>query len=517
MQQNDSLVRGLQGNIVESPAYLTVYLALTMTVLLSLCLTLIEGVRFNAIQLETECISDIAFNSMLAEYHRELYEQYNIFGLDVSYGTDYSTRENAERHFMQYAERNMSTEDVFLSDWIYRDFLGLKPLEVEITGVSLLTDENGLVFRRQAVAAIKEDVGIGLLEDLQEWLSVVEEKDLLERNIAEEKKAADEEIEEIIEEEEEEEEEEFFEKTGVKKNVSISFDNPTEDIDRLREKGVLEYLVGNSFVLSEKYIIVDSLIGERMKREDISKGNLPVRKNAWLPEHTTQVEKWGGELLERFFFQEYLVRYMGNFMEQKEDSALQYQVEYLIAGKDNDLDNLVNVLLRICLIREVANVVYLYSDEVKCMEAELIAQALAYLCHVPDIAPVLKESLLFAWAFFESIHDVGVLLNGGRVPLIKSSETWFYNIDQMLALEIIESNFQKEGLCYEDYLRIFMTITDVDVLTERAMNMIEADIRKTPGNRNFRLDACYDKVHLRMKVKSDYGYEYEVTGQKGYY
>ncbi|MBQ4537291.1 MAG: hypothetical protein II994_06690, partial [Lachnospiraceae bacterium] len=207
MQQNDSLVRGLQGNIVESPAYLTVYLALTMTVLLSLCLTLIEGVRFNAIQLETECISDIAFNSMLAEYHRELYEQYNIFGLDVSYGTDYSTRENAERHFMQYAERNMSTEDVFLSDWIYRDFLGLKPLEVEITGVSLLTDENGLVFRRQAVAAIKEDVGIGLLEDLQEWLSVVEEKDLLERNIAEEKKAADEEIEEIIEEEEEEEEE----------------------------------------------------------------------------------------------------------------------------------------------------------------------------------------------------------------------------------------------------------------------------------------------------------------------
>ena len=31
--------------------------------------------------------------------------------------------------------------------------------------------------------------------------------------------------------------------------------------------------------------------------------------------------------------------------------------------------------------------------------------------------------------------------------------------------------------------------TDLDVLTTRAMNMVEADIRLTQGNGNFRLDA----------------------------
>lgn len=513
----DTLSAELHHWNTKCPAYLTVYLTLTMTVLLSLCLTLIEGVRFNAIQLESECVYDIAFNSILAEYHRELFEQYNILALDASYGTDYAAKENVERHFLKYATRNMSTEDVVLSDWFYRDFLGLRMKDVEITGASLLTDGNGLVFRRQAVEAVKEDLGIGLLEDLQGWISVIEKEKLLERDIAKEKEEADEKIEEIIEEEEEEEEEEIFEKTGVKKSVSIDFENPTEDIDEMRKKGILEILIGDSFMLSEKYVIVNNLVGERMKQEDISRGNLPVRENSWEPEDAAPLEKWGAELLEKFFFQEYLVRYMGNFMNQKEDSALQYQLEYLVIGKDNDLENLTNVLLRIFLIREVANVVYLYSDEVKCLEAELIAQALAVLCHLPEIASFLKDSLMFAWAFFESIHDVGVLLNGGKIPLIKTSETWFYNIDQMLALEILKSNFQEEGLAYEDYLRIFMTMTDVDTLTERAMNMVEADIRKTPGNTNFRLDACYDKVRLHMKIKSVYGYEYEVTEQKGYY
>ena len=56
-------------------AYLTVYLALVMSVLLSLCLALIEGARSKAVMLEAECVVDIGMNSVLAEYHRELFHQ----------------------------------------------------------------------------------------------------------------------------------------------------------------------------------------------------------------------------------------------------------------------------------------------------------------------------------------------------------------------------------------------------------------------------------------------------------
>ena len=73
------------------------------------------------------------------------------------------------------------------------------------------------------------------------------------------------------------------------------------------------------------------------------------------------------------------------------------------------------------------------------------------------------------------------------------------------------------GLAYKDYLRIFMMLTDTDTLTARAMNMVEADIRKTPGNAAFRLDGCYDAVEAYIRVGSRYGFQYEIIRQKSYH
>ena len=52
--------------------YITVFLALSLTVILSLVFTLIEGARISAIRMKVECAADIGMNSVLAEYHREL-------------------------------------------------------------------------------------------------------------------------------------------------------------------------------------------------------------------------------------------------------------------------------------------------------------------------------------------------------------------------------------------------------------------------------------------------------------
>lgn len=72
-------------------AYLTVFLALSMTVILSLCLTLIEGARTNGARFMTEYAMDVGMNSILAEYHRELLKQYDVFFVDTSYGTNQPT------------------------------------------------------------------------------------------------------------------------------------------------------------------------------------------------------------------------------------------------------------------------------------------------------------------------------------------------------------------------------------------------------------------------------------------
>lgn len=51
---------------MKENGYMTVYLALTLGVLISLCLALTEGCRYGGIRLETECVMDIGMDSLPA-------------------------------------------------------------------------------------------------------------------------------------------------------------------------------------------------------------------------------------------------------------------------------------------------------------------------------------------------------------------------------------------------------------------------------------------------------------------
>ncbi|MBQ2804007.1 MAG: hypothetical protein IJF07_08935 [Lachnospiraceae bacterium] len=476
-------------------AYLTVYLALTMTVILSLCLALIEGVRSNAIRMEAECVMDIGLNSILAEYHRELFGQYNLLAIDSSYGTFRSGSGNVERHLYGYLERNVSMEDIFLEEVLYRDFLAMSIEAVDVTKVSILTDNSGAVFRKRAVEAIKDDVGIALMEEIAEWTQIVEDNQLLERDISKEKDELDEKLEEYN-----------GQKVAIseKEWITIEIENPTLDLEDFWKSGNLIFLVEEPGKLSPRKLSLEGLVETRMNQGEVSAGNYPLQ--------TMSKEE---QSLEQFFFQEYLLKYMGRYGCVDENNAWSYQIEYLLVGEDSDLVNLITVANVICGLRGVANIIYLYSDEEKCLEAEILATALATLFQVPEAGELLKHILLYGWAYAESMYDVRVLLGGGRVPIIKDYESWYFDLQRALDL-----NFEKQeeavGLCYEDYLRILMVTTDLDILTRRAMNMVEADIRLTEGNAAFRLDSCYDCVEASVKIGSAYGYQYEITRQKKY-
>ncbi len=485
---------GAKGTKIAS-GYLTVYLALTVTVMLSLYLALIEGARSNAIRLETECVTDIGMNSVMAEYHRELYEQYNLFAIDTSYGTSQAGKSNVEKHLKEYLERNMSAEDIFLAGFLYKDFLAMSTKKLELTNVSILTDNNGAVFRKRAVEAIKDDVGISLMKDLAEWNKTVKDNQLNERNISAEKQEVDAEIQE------------YHGKSVLNDKgqwITVEIENPTDSLEEMRNKGILQVVVEQPHLLSSKSILLDGLIGSRIQSGEISKGN-------WWEQKTDKMD----ELTERFFFQEYLLKYMGRYGCVDEENALNYQIEYLISGKANDLENLKDTVNTLCAVREVANVVYLFGDEEKCAAAEILAVLLASLMMVPEISDLLKVTLLFGWAYAESLYDVEMLLKGGRIPLIKDDSSWHYDLDSALELNGVSAE-TSSGLSYEDYLRIFMSFTDLEILTIRSMDMVEADIRCTPGNQSFRLDACYDCIEAQIFIKSAFGYDYEITRQKKY-
>ncbi len=479
----------------DANAYLTVILALCLTLVVSLCVALIEGARRNGGRLNAECVAEIAMESVMAEYHRELMKQYNLFAVDSSYGTAVCGKQNVEEHLKMYLKENVDYEDLFLEDYLYRDFFGMQLDDAKVTNVSIMTDCAGKVFRREAVSALGDDVGIGLLEDVQQWMQTIEVNCLEDGEAERQKEELDREIA-------------GYDGTKVETKEAgketATVVNPTALIEEKRKLGILKQ-IGEEDSFSQKRLITDSLMEGRMERGEVNEGN------------TVLSEQDSNETLtEQFLFREYLLKYTGCYGQEKLNGALAYQTEYLIAGKDADIDNLRTIVNRICVIREAANVLYLMGCEVKREEIKLLSEVICTLILLPQLAPIMEAAILLGWAYAESVYDVKTLLAGGSVPLLKSDGDWHCGLSAALSGDWGERDEDGQGLCYRDYLRVFLMFEDEDVLTVRAMNMIEADIRSTPGNTCFRLDACYVAIEADITFKSEYGYRYEMTCNKEY-
>ena len=85
----------------------TVYLTLSLGVLLSLVMTLVGGAYRNTIRCEGEMAVDTAMYSALAEYHREMWERYDLLLVDMSYGCGNPTPVNLQEHIREYVNRNL--------------------------------------------------------------------------------------------------------------------------------------------------------------------------------------------------------------------------------------------------------------------------------------------------------------------------------------------------------------------------------------------------------------------------
>ena len=272
-----------------------------------------------------------------------------------------------EVRLRQYIEGNLELSG--------RDFLALRVSGAEVTGVSVLTDEAGAVFRRRAIEAVQDDVGIELFYQLQGWVDTVEINGLESAQTENEKEALDREIEEYTPEEDTTENKD-------KNQTAEKIENPTDTLNEMRKKGILKLVLTESQTLSGKSFSKEGSIGERLKQGKVTRGNLDT--NA------------ADGLIEKFFFQEYLLRYMGRWGQEKEAGGLSYQVEYILAGKETDRENLEKVALRLCVLREAANVAYLYTDAEKSQEAEALATTICSLCLVPELTPVLHSTILWA-------------------------------------------------------------------------------------------------------------------------
>ena len=104
------------------------------------------------------------------------------------------------------------------------------------------------------------------------------------------------------------------------------------------------------------------------------------------------------------------------------------------------------------------------------------------------------------------------------MPLAKTAADWKTGINCLKNVKgSLSENSGGNGLNYKEYLQIMLFMQDKETRTERAMDIMEMDIRRTPGNAAFRLDACFDSYQAHLEVTSRFGYSYEMTRRYGFY
>ena len=99
-------------------------------------------------------------------------------------------------------------------------------------------------------------------------------------------------------------------------------------------------------------------------------------------------------------------------------AGLNYQVEYILGGKNSDRENLKSVAAKLLLIRQGVNMAHLLADGGKRIQLETLSLAIASSFLVPPAAVIIEAALILCWAFAESVLDVRELFAGGRIPIV---------------------------------------------------------------------------------------------------
>ena len=474
----------------RTKGYVTVFLSLSIMIILSLILVLFQGARIGAVKMKTECVADISMNSVLAEYSRALYEQYGLLMVDTSYGGENPSIINTQEHLRFYAQKNLSRTAISRltnDQTIFSMYCG----DVNITGSSFALDNNGAVLNRQIISYMGAEPVEGLLADVQTNAQLIRENALdttdVEAMAAENQAAIDAiELPKIINEDGEEEE--------------MSLANPADVVNSQRGIGALNLAIKDKSEISTATADISQYASHRQlnrgtglnDREDISAG-------------------------ERLLLEQYYYEKCSRYGAELDKSLLKYQLEYMIYGQHSDWGNLERMAENLLFWREASNMLYLFSCDQKCSEAELIAEVVTTIFMVPNLADLVKYSILFAWTFAETISDLNILFSGGRVPLFKSDETWRLSLTNMFGFrDFLNGGDLGEGMYYEDYVRARLFMVDLGIKTMRLADIIEMDVRKTAGNAAFKLDHCLDTFCAEIQIRTRYGYDCKIERIYGY-
>lgn len=409
-----------------------------------------------------------AVECMFAEYQKELLEEYGIFGLDAGYETG------------NFGEENLTDRFAFYSggSGIHR-----------IRKLRLLTDEGGMEFYRQAVQYMESAYGLDLV---QEWLGTTS---LWSRQNSGTDRAL---------EEEQEWQQELQGLLEANEAQLPQEENPIGHVSQMKQSPVLSLVVPEDRPVSEK---------------EIQAENLPSGRNCRQGYGTFEETEGRGKLKD-LLFGAYLLEHFHAFTDEEKTGPLDYELEYILEGRGSDRENLEAVVFKLMLLRFVPNYAYIQTDAGMKAEAQAMALTLCSLLAVPAITEAAAQVILLAWAYGETVMDLRSLLDGFRVPLVKSRSSWQLTLPALLKLGTAEDSGEgrdaPEGFYYRDYLRMQLFLESQERSAVRALDLVEETLRSSKGLSFFRADLCVVRMEFQSEFQFRRGITYTFSTEFGY-
>lgn len=394
-----------------------------------------------------------------ANYHKELLKQYHIFAVDGRYVS------KMEADLAKNWKQNMA----------------MAPVSLSLADCTYVTDHEGDVLRHQIREYMKYGESTKILQTIKNSLAGIEEE--------EETRSIQKQVDNISEQDEPQKESSEAEKVK----------DPRRSLKELLSHGILNLVIPENYKISEEKVLV--VYGKPDQKAD---KKIDFYKKDSVVDYLSQQEKETaiGNLTTEGLSAEYALEVFQNAVNQKSDQGIQYEVEYLIAGKDNDEANLKSVVNRLLGIRFCLNYACLLSDSSKQAQAYGLAVSIGNVASaVPAVVEGIKMLIMAAWAYGESVIDLRGLLKGNKVPFVKNAENWQLSLKNLADLSA-EEKTSKSGTSYEDYLKILLLLqSDKKEKYMRMMDLMEQRIQLCQPD--FLLSECCFSYEMKVKVEID--------------
>lgn len=184
----------------------------------------------------------------------------------------------------------------------------------------------------------------------------------------------------------------------------------------------------------------------------------------------------------------------GNYLSSEKETALKYEMEYIIGGQGSDVDNLMKTVEKIAAVRNAMNLASIVTDKEKMSQISTVSSSAATSIGLPFLEPVIKAALTEAWALAESVSDVKELLKGEEIPLIKNRKSWNTSLDNLINNHS-KSYEGKAGLDYETYLMMLIMLEDNETCVYRVMDLIQVNVQKR-YNKDFKMARCFGRLEF---------------------